>query len=333
MPQVYNRSRKHFFLEVVEVTQFIADDCRRWLPISSHPPGLECSIRHWTILFHHLRSTIGLSDSVYEWFSSYLTGRTEHVSLGEAKSLTHITCGVPQGSVLGPILFILYCSPLATSLAGMEFHSTAMLMMTTPSAIIHSTCLEEIRAWMKQNFLQLNSSKTEAILVGTPHRVWSSDIISITFSGQNIPLSTSATNLGVKMDSHLTFEAHIKHLCKTFFYLRNIAKLRPTLTPADAEKLVHAFVSSRLDYCNALLTGIPEKSLQKLQYIQNSAARILLKVRKHDHITPILKSLHWLPVSLRIEYKVSLLTHQCIHGEAPSYLKELLIPQTSTRDL
>ncbi len=136
------------------------------------------------------------------------------------------------------------------------------------------------------------------------------------------------------MDSHLTFETHVKQLCKTsFFHLRNIARLRPMLTIADAEKLVHDFVSSRLDYCNALLIRIPGKSLQKLQCIQNSAARILMMVRKYGHITPILKSLHWLPVSFRIVYKVSLLTHQCIHGDATSYLKELLIPQSSNRTL
>ena len=136
------------------------------------------------------------------------------------------------------------------------------------------------------------------------------------------------------MDPHLNFEAHIKHLCKTsFFHLRNISKLRPTLTLADSERLVHAFVSSRLDYCNALLIRIPSKSLQRLQYIQNSAARILMRVRKYDHITPILRSLHWLPISFRTEYKVSLLTHQCIHGNAPPYLKELVSPQPSTRSL
>ncbi len=197
-----------------------------------------------------------------------------------------------------------------------------------------TTCLEEVEAWVSQNFLQLNSSKTEAILVGTPHQIQTSVISSITFSGQNITLSTSVLNLGVKMDSHLTFETHVKQMCKTsFFHLRNIARLRPMLTLADAEKLVHAFISSRLDYCNALLIRIPGNSLQKLQYIQNSAARILMRVRKYDHITPILKSLHWLPVSFRIVYKVSLLTHQCIHGDAPSYLKELLTPQSSKRTL
>lgn len=176
---------------------------------------------------------------------------------------------------------------------------------------------------MKHNFLQLNSSKTEAILVGTPHQTQSSSITGITISGHEIPLSTTVTNLGVRFDPQLRFEAHIKNLCQTSFYhLRNIAKLRPTLTLADAEKLVHAFVSSRLDYCNTLLIGIPNKSLQRLQYVQNSAARILMRVRKYDHITPVLHSLHWLPVSARIEYKVSLLTHQCIYGNAPPYLKK-----------
>ena len=136
------------------------------------------------------------------------------------------------------------------------------------------------------------------------------------------------------MDPHLTFDPHIKNLCKTsFFHLRNIARLRPTLSLPDAEKLIHAFISSRLDYCNALLIGTPSKSIQKLQHIQNSAARVLMRVRKYDHITPILHTLHWLPVSSRIEYKVCLLTHQCIHSNAPSYLKELIKPPTATRPL
>ncbi|XP_016150225.1 uncharacterized protein [Sinocyclocheilus grahami] len=166
--------------------------------------------------------------------------------------------------------------------------TNSTLSAVLPSSTL-TTCLEQIKAWMKQNFLQLNSSKTEAILIGTPNQVRTSVINSITFSGQDISLSTSVTNLGVKMDLHLTFEDHIKHLCKTyFFHLRNIAKLRPMLPFGDAEKLVHDFVSSRLGYCNALLIGIPGKSLQKLQYIPNSAARILMRVRKYDHITPIL---------------------------------------------
>ena len=294
------------------------------------------------ILLHRLHSTIGLSDTVLNWFTSYLTDRTEYVALGKAKShIHHVTCGVPQGSVLGPTLFTLYMLPLGRILRkhGISFHcyadDTQLYIRIDPSSSAPlstlTTCLEEIEAWMKLNFLQLNCSKTEAILVGTPHQVQSSNITCITFSGQNTPLSTSVTNLGVTIDPHLTFDNHIKQLCKTaFFHLRNIARLRPSLTLADAEKLVHAFVSSRLDYCNSLFIGINSYNLQRLQYIQNCAARILMRVRKYDHITPILKSLHWLPVSFRVEFKVSLLTHQCIYGNAPPYLKELLTPQNSS---
>ena len=303
-----------------------------------------------TILLDRLHTTVGLSDSALNWFSSYLSERTECVSLGGVYSQTlPVTCGVPQGSVLGPTLFNLYMLPLGTIISrhGISYHCyaddsqlylrTIPLPNATPSSPSSptstlTTCLEETKAWMTHNFLQLNSSKTEVILIGTPHQVNSSPITSITFSNQILPLSSVVTNLGVKMDPHLTFDSHIKHLCKTsFFHLRNIARLRPTLTLPDAEKLVHAFVSSRLDYCNALLIGIPSQSIQKLQYIQNSAARILMRVRKYEHITPILHSLHWLPVSSRIEYKVCLLTHQCTHGNAPSYLKELIGPPDSTR--
>jgi len=101
----------------------------------------------------------------------------------------------------------------------------------------------------------------------------------------------------------------------------------------DAEKLVHAFISSRLDYCNGLFTGIPGKYMQKLQYIKNSAARVLMRVQKYEHITPILYSLHWLPVPFRIDYKILLLTHKCLNGHAPPYLQELVTPQSSTRTL
>ncbi len=84
-------------------------------------------------------------------------------------------------------------------------------------------------------------------------------------------------------------------------------------------------LSPQLDYCNALLIGIPSNSIQKLQHIQNSAARILIRGHKYEQITPILQSLHWLPISARIEYKVSLLTHQCIHGNTPLTLKNSLL--------
>jgi len=297
------------------------------------------------ILLHRLHAEVGLCDTVLDWFKSFLSNRLECVSLGKAKSqAVSVSCGVPQGSVLGPLLFSLYMLPLGQIINryNISFHCYAddiQLYIRTgassPSSLnAFTTCLEEIRKWMTQNFLQLNCSKTEAMLIGTPHQVQSSTMTTVFFSGQDIPLSTIVTNLGVRMDSQLTFENHIKHLFKIcFLHLRNISKIRPFLSFSDAETLVHAFVSSRLDYCNSLFVGIHKKHLQKLQYIQNSAARILLRARKSAHITPILHDLHWLPITCRIQYKIALITHQCLNGSSPDYLKDLLTPHSSTRSL
>ena len=298
-----------------------------------------------TILLKRLHNTAKITDHALQWFKSYLSDRTEHIALGGCESRTlPVTCGVPQGSVLAPILFTIYMLPLGHVISkhGLSFHcyadDTQLYIKTAPnpSTALSSltSCIEETKAWMNNNSLQLNSNKTEVLLIGTPHQVHTSPIAQLTFDGQVISLSSSATNLGVRFDPHLTFNDHIKHLRKTsFHHLRNIARLRPTLSLPAAEQLVHAFISSRLDYCNGLFIGIPGKTIQKLQYIQNSAARVLMRARKHEHITPILQSLHWLPISSRITYKILLLTHNCIHGHAPAYLKELITLQSTTRTL
>ncbi len=96
------------------------------------------------------------------------------------------------------------------------------------------------------------------------------------------------------------------------------------LPVSDAEKLVHAFMTSRLDYCNALLGGCPASSINKLQVVQNAAARVLTRSRKYYHITPILQSLHWLPIKFCISYKILLLTYKALNGLAPAYLTSLL---------
>ncbi len=146
--------------------------------------------------------------------------------------------------------------------------------------------------------------------------------------------SSTVKNLGVILDSNLSFEKHISNVTKTaFFHLRNIAKLWNMLPVSDAEKLVHAFMTSRLDYCNALLGGCPASSINKLQVVQNAAARVLTRSRKYDHITPILQSLHWLPIKFRIIYKILLLAYKALNGLAPAYLTNLLSRYNPSRSL
>ena len=115
--------------------------------------------------------------------------------------------------------------------------------------------------------------------------------------------SAAESLLNISHSKYCYFECSHTHThTHTHTHLRNISKIRHVLSQKDAKKLVHAFVTSRLDYCNSLLSGSSSKSLETLQLVQNSAARVLTRTRKRDHISPVLASLHWLPVKSRITF-------------------------------
>ncbi len=177
------------------------------------------------------------------------------------------------------------------------------------------------------------SDKTEMLLIGPKDSTHNLVDYNLQLDGCTVTSST-VKNLGDILDSNLSFENHISNVTKTaFFILRNISKLRNMLSVSDAEKLVHAFMTSRLDYCNALLGGCPAYSINKLQIVQNAAARVLTRSRKYDHITPILQSLHWLPIKFLISYKILLLSYKALNDLAPAYLTNLISCYNPTRSL
>ncbi len=141
-------------------------------------------------------------------------------------------------------------------------------------------------------------------------------------------------NLGVYIDSSLKMNTQINHVVKSiFFHLRNLAKMKSCLTFKRLEIAIHALISSRLDYCKSLYKGISQASILRLQKVQNAAARLLMNIKKREHITASLISLHWLPVQYRIDFKLILLVYKSLHGLAPTYLSELLIKYRSGRTL
>ena len=144
-------------------------------------------------------------------------------------------------------------------------------------------------------------------------------------------LNPHVKNLGVFLDNTLSMLQHISHLCRSaYLAMRQIASIRRYLTDKKKNKkkttvqLVCSFVLSRLDYCNATFAGLPATHIARLQRIQSNAARLVLQKSKRQHVTPLLKQLHWLPIQRRIDYKLATLTYRHFDGSLPQYLSSRL---------
>lgn len=187
---------------------------------------------------------------------------------------------------------------------------------------------------MTRNLLKLNAEKTEVLYIAPSNSRHKFEHRPIHIDDATVHPSSSARNIGVIFDETLSLHEHISSVCRSCIYhLRNISAIRRLIPQSACESLIHSLVTSRLDYANALFTGLPKYEIDRLQKIQNIAARVIFRLRKFDHVTPALRELHWLPVAKRIEFKVLLLTYKCIHGNAPTYLQELIELKTSIRNL
>ena len=186
---------------------------------------------------------------------------------------------------------------------------------------------------MLSNNLKLNNDKTELLVLHSKYRPQPSlDVVSV--GNVQVSPSAEARNLGAIFDSTMDYESHISEICKSAFYhIRNISHVRRYLNVESTEKLVHALVTSRLDNCNAVLFGLPDHLIKRLQYVLNAAARLVSLTNKYDHITPVMMQLHWLPVKERINFKILLTTFKALHGINPLYLRELISPYQPRRAL
>ena len=297
------------------------------------------------VLVQRLRDRYGISGTALEWLMSHLCDRAQSVIIGSSKSsATPLKFGVPQGSVLGPLLFSLYVGPIGDLLRkyGIDYMCYAddtQLYLTfdaqaaATSVVKLEHCVRDIQAWMCENKLKLNEGKTEVIHFNSKFRS-SEPIQSIVIGTTFVDACESARNLGVILDSSMTMANQLCSLSRSATNsLRYIGRLRKYLDEDSTKKLVNAFVISKLDYCNSLYYGLPDTSLYCLERLQNTAARIVTKTKRHEHITPILQNLHWLPIKYRLLFKILLLAYKCVHNLAPSYLSELLTVRNPGRAL
>ena len=300
-----------------------------------------------SILLTRLANNFGVTGTALSLLSSYLNGRSQSVSIGNTTSPSSpLITGVPQGSVLGPLLFCLYTSPLSQifSNSPVSYHLYAddtqlyISFNSSDSALnlsILSSVLDSVYSWFISNRLSVNPSKTEYLLIGNSLQCAKVNSATVSFCGNTLTPTNSCRNLGVIFDRDLSFQKHISNICSSSFYhIRQLRQIRSCLDTNSAVILANALVSSKLDYCNSLYFNLPARTLNRLQIVQNSLARVVVpSVKRREHISPTLRQLHWLPIKLRIEYKIASIVFNTLHSKQPSYLADLLIPYAPSRTL
>ena len=290
-------------------------------------------------LLNILENDIGIKGIALEWLKSFLIGRTQRVKIDNSQSeCLPVLFGVPQGSVLGPVLFNIYASSLSLVIKNLGFNTSgyaddnnatntfALTFQYNMIAEQLPNLVTQIHEWMNSFFLKMNPDKTEIIMFLPQHLKDVHTINGCIFpDGTCIRFANFVKTLGFILDKHLNMDVHINSLVSHCFkLLSDIGKIRNLLTPKHTELLVHAVISSRLDYCNSLLYGANKEHIEKLQKIQNAAARLISLRKKHESVSDVLVDLHWLRVEARIFFKLLILVYKCINNMAPECIIDLI---------
>ncbi|KAI4879911.1 hypothetical protein NFI96_003645 [Prochilodus magdalenae] len=248
------------------------------------------------------------------------------------KAIIHIELSMDELMCMVKFIFSMWC--------GFSYHCYAddmQLMLSFPSSDTQvcnciSACLTDISSWMTAHHLKLSPSKTELLFI--PSTTGPHHDLAISFGNSLITPTEDARSLGVILDGQLLFSAHIANLTQSCrFLLYNIQRIRPFLFQEATQLLVQSLVISRLDYCNSLLAGLPLRAIRPLQLVQNAAARLIFNLPKFTHVTPLLCSLHWLPVAACIRFKTLMFTYKAKNGPAPPYLMAMVKSRAVPRAL
>ena len=292
------------------------------------------------VLLHLLEHKYKIKGTVLKWITSYLSGRTFSVKIGSVNGRRVILIyGVPQGSVLGPLLFILYVSDLPCIVASFDIslHSYAddshlyvgfdPLLNYAETVEKMQRCIMKIEDWMKSNYLQLNVDKTEVLFVAKPRDLSTFNNLSITIGDKCFVSSStvSVESLGVYFDNSMSVRRMVSETVKRCHYnLKRLHRLRYTLSVKHKILLVKSFILSRVDYCSVLLANASALEIKRLQTVINKSMRFVHLLKKRDSVSTYAKDAHILPMKYRVMYKTCLFVYNIINGDCPHYFNDML---------
>jgi hypothetical protein len=291
-------------------------------------------------------SNSGITSSACNWLSNYLKDRQQLVVIQNSCSdRRKVRSGVPQGSVLGPLLFSMYLTGLGEVIrqSGFDYMMYADDVQifaessTCDLPVIIAKlegCISLVCDWLAAKYLVLNGSKTEFILIGQPKLLAKLPPYTITVSGCVIPQSSTVRNLGVILDESLTMKPYVNKLrSSSYSALRLISRIRQSLNKKCCTSLVRALVLSQRNYCASLLTGISLKLSSKLDAIVNSSLRLIENRKKRDSVSDLYAQLSLLPTQQHICYRLLLLLYSVLATGKPVYLSSLIERYRPTRSL
>lgn len=287
-------------------------------------------------------SYLGVDLAAIKWFSSYLSGRTQRCSVGgKLSSARTLSCGVPQGSILGSLLFLRDINDLPNSLRGAaprmfadDTNLTISAKTLTELELALTPELNNLSRWLKANKLSLNVAKTELMIIGSRQRLSAQcNDFEMRIDDQIIKRVDKTKSLGLTIDAQLSWGSHIEEICKKVSSaIGALKRVRPFISKETAIQIYNALIMPHFDYCSPVWDCLSGYLSDKLQKLQNRAARIITKLPFNTSLNHLLSTLDWERLSLRREKQKAIMMYKIINNLAPEYLQSLFSQHHSVYD-